>query len=285
MTSYSNLIKVDELRQGLSEPSWRVVDCRFDLMQPAKGGDEYRQGHIPGAQYANLDQDLAGRVTESTGRHPLPSAHAFAMTLAAWGIGNDSQVVVYDQAGGAIAARLWWMLRWVGHQQVAVLDGGYSAWQQAGYPVSDNDVIVTRAEFRARPGPARVMSTAELQASLASGRVGAIVDARDSIRYAGHREPIDPVAGHIPGAVNKPFSESLNDDGSWKSRDELKKGWSRVLGDVWDGSWVTMCGSGVTACHLVLSARLAGYPEPRLYAGSWSEWIRDPDRPVVTDEA
>ena len=285
MTSYNYLISVDELRQQLSEPHWRVMDCRFDLMQPSKGREEYGHGHIPGAQHANLDQDLAGPVTAATGRHPLPAADAFALTLSAWGIGNDSQVIVYDHSSGAIAARLWWMLRWLGHEHVAVLDGGYGAWQKAGNPVSHRDETFDRAQFRPLPDAGLVISTDELQASLESGGGLPIVDARARLRYAGGNEPIDPVAGHIPGAVNHPFSESVAEDGTWKSRDELKAGWAGVFGDDRGGSWVSMCGSGVTACHLALSARLAGYPEPRLYVGSWSEWIRDPDRPVATDAA
>lgn len=283
MTSYNYLISVDELRQQWSEPHWRVMDCRFDLMQPAKGREEYEQGHVPGAQHANLDQDLAGPVTAATGRHPLPAADAFALTLSAWGIGNDSQVIVYDHSSGAIAARLWWMLRWLGHEHVAVLDGGYGAWQKAGYPVSHRDETFVRAQFRPLPDAGLIISTDELLASLESGGAPPIVDARARLRYAGASESIDPVAGHIPGAVNHPFSESVAADGTWKNRDELKAGWAGVFGDNRGGSWVSMCGSGVTACHLALSARLAGYPEPRLYVGSWSEWILDPDRPVATD--
>ena len=285
MTSYNYLISVDELRQQLSEPHWRVVDCRFDLMQPEKGFEEYRQGHIPGAQYANLDQDLAAPVTAATGRHPLPAVDEFALTLSAWGIGNDSQVVAYDHSSGAIAARLWWMLRWLGHEHVAVLDGGYGAWQKAGFPVSHRDETVVRAQFQPLPDAGLIISTDELLASLESGGGPPIVDARASLRYAGNSEPIDPVAGHIPGAVNHPCSESIAADGTWKSRDELKAGWAGVFGDTRGGSWVSMCGSGVTACHLALSAGLAGYPEPRVYVGSWSEWILDPDRPVATDPA
>lgn len=285
MTSYNYLIRVDELRQQLNEPHWRVVDCRFDLMQPAKGCEEYRQDHIPGAQYANLDQDLAGPVTASTGRHPLPAADAFALTLSAWGIGEDSQVIVYDHASGAIAARLWWMLRWLGHEHVAVLDGGYAAWQKGGYPVSHRDETIVRARFQPLPDAGLIISTDELLASLKAGGGPPIVDARASLRYAGSSEALDPVAGHIPGAVNHPFSESVAADGTWKSRDELQAGWAGVFGDARGGAWVSMCGSGVSACHLALSARLAGYPEPRLYVGSWSEWILDPDRPIATDAA
>ena len=283
MTSYQYLIGIDELRPQLGQANCRVVDCRFDLMQPAKGQDEYGQSHIPGAQYANLDEDLAGSVSDATGRHPLPSTEAFANTLGAWGIDNMSQVIVYDHASGAIAARLWWMLRWVGHQQVAVLNGGYAAWQEAGYEVSDGDESVTAVQFRPEPDCGLVITTDELRNLVAVGHAPPIVDARDSSRFAGRSEPIDSVAGHVPGAVNHPFSESVNASGRWKSGDELRNGWTQVLGADTDRHWVSMCGSGVTACHLALSAGLAGYAQPRLYVGSWSEWIRDPERPVATD--
>ncbi len=283
MTSFKYLIGADELRPQLDQPTWRVLDCRFDLMQPAKGREEYGQGHIPGALYANLDQDLAGPVRDSTGRHPLPLTDAFASTLGAWGIDNESQVVVYDHASGAIAARLWWMLKWVGHDRVAVLNGGYAAWQETGYAVSDSAELVTAVKFRPVPDSKLVVSTDELQDSINAGDAPLIVDARDSGRFAGRNEPIDSVAGHIPGAVNHPFSESINAKGEWKSRDELRDGWAQYLEQESDRSWVSMCGSGVTACHLALSAGLAGYPQPRLYVGSWSEWIRDPERPVATD--
>ncbi|MFQ5981876.1 MAG: sulfurtransferase [Woeseiaceae bacterium] len=279
MAHYRCLIDVDDLRSQLEEPGWRVVDCRFNLMRPQEGLREYRGGHIPGAQYANLDKDLAAPIGESSGRHPLPSADTFAKTLGDWGIDNGSQVVVYDQASGAIAARLWWMLRWVGHERVALVDGGYAAWQAAGYPVSDKREAVRRAQFEPAPDSGMVISTEELEALIDSGRAPPLVDAREGARFAGTREPIDSVAGHIPGAVNYPFAESLNPDGSFKRRDELKAGWSRVLGD--QQAWISMCGSGVTACHLAFSARLAGFPAPRLYAGSWSEWIRDPARAVA----
>ncbi len=282
MTNFKYLIGVDELGPQLGQPTWRVLDCRFDLMQPAKGRAEYGQGHIPGAQYADLDGDLAGPVSKSTGRHPLPSTKAFAQTLGEWGIENESQVVVYDHGSGAIAARLWWMLKWVGHEQVAVLNGGYSAWQEAGYPVSDNAEFADRVKFRAVVDSDLVVTTDELVQSMIADNAPLIVDARDRARFAGSSEPIDTVAGHIPGAVNHPFSESIDALGGWKSRDQLRDGWAPILGRDTDQPWVSMCGSGVTACHLALSAGVAGLPQPRLYVGSWSEWIRDPDRPVAT---
>ena len=281
MTSHQYLIDVDELKHQRGQANWRVVDCRFDLMQPAKGRDEYRQGHIPGAQYADLDQDLAGPVNDSTGRHPLPSPDIFAITLGAWGIGNASQVIVYDHANGAIAARLWWMLKWLGHEQVAVLNGGYAAWREAGYELSDSHESVSAVEFQPMPDADCVVSTDELQDSIAAGNAPLIVDARDAARFAGRSEPIDRVAGHIPGAVNHPFSESINATGGWKNPHELREAWSAILGERAEQRWVSMCGSGVTACHLALSAGLAGYSQPRLYVGSWSEWIQDADRPIA----
>ncbi len=275
------LIRVDELQGHLDEPAWRVVDCRFDLMAPASGQAEYAQGHIPGAQYANLDEDLAGPLSTSTGRHPLPSTTDFAHTLGEWGIDNESQVVVYDHCSGAIAARLWWMLKWLGHEQVAVLNGGYAAWQEAGYAVSASDESVASVKFEPDSVCDVVITTDELVQALKADNAPLIVDARDGARFAGRSEPIDAVAGHIPGAVNHPFSESMEANGRWKSPDQLRDRWALILGGDADQSWVSMCGSGVTACHLALSAGVAGLPQPRLYIGSWSEWIRNPDRPVA----
>ena len=283
MTDFKYLIDVDELRPKLAQPAWRVVDCRFDLMQPAKGYEDYGRGHILGACYANLDNDLAGPINDSTGRHPLPPVTKFADTLGAWGIDNSSQVVVYDAGSGAIAARLWWMLKWVGHEQVAVLNGGFAAWQDAGFEVSDSVESIAASSFRTAANPDLIISTAGLEEAMLAGNAPPVVDARDSARFAGKIEPIDSVAGHVPGALNHPFSESIDAKGTWKNQQELRNGWSGVLGADTDLSWICMCGSGVTACHLALSAGLAGYCPPRLYVGSWSEWIQDPGRPVATD--
>jgi thiosulfate/3-mercaptopyruvate sulfurtransferase len=282
MTNFRFLITIDDLQTHLDEPGWRIMDCRHDLMQPAKGFEEYGQSHIPGAQYANLDKDLAGPVTDSTGRHPLPSPEDFADTLGSWGIDNDTQIVAYDHASGAVAARLWWMMNWIGHERVAVLDGGFNAWQSAGLPLSNGNEPVMPLEYHPYPEPGMIMSTAELQSLIGSNDAPLLVDARDAVRFAGEREPIDAVAGHIPGAINHPFSAAFDENGHWQSAEELGKSWSDILGDRETASWVSMCGSGVTACHLALSAGLAGYPRPRLYVGSWSEWIRDPSRPIAT---
>ncbi|MGH8167096.1 MAG: sulfurtransferase [Woeseiaceae bacterium] len=295
------LIGIHELHQHLQDRGWRVVDCRFELSQPDKGFSDYLAGHIPGAVYAHLDRDLAAtpaRSGEGSGRHPLPSADVFARTLGRWGITPATRVVVYDQGGGAIAARLWWMLRWMGHRSVRLLDGGFPAWQRAGLPLSTEVPPVAAGTYEGVADDGMTVSTGEVLQALRSGTPLTLVDARDAARFEGKTEPIDPVAGHIPGARNFPFSTSLNADGSWRSGEDLKKAWSGTVEaakggrsgeesrpDPTEGAWAVMCGSGVTACHLALSAGLAGLPAPRLYVGSWSEWIRDRSRPVATGPA
>lgn len=273
------LVTPHELRQHLDDPAWRIVDCRFELTDPEKGHADYLAGHIPGAVYAHLDRDLAAPVTPATGRHPLPEPAELGATLGRFGITPSTTVVAYDQAGGGIAARLWWLLGWVGHRDARLLDGGFAAWQREGLPVTRDIPDIRPTRYEVRPDPGRVVRTDELGPRLAQGAL--LVDARESERFAGEREPIDSVAGHVPGAVNFPFRDSLNPDGTWKRPEELRRAWEPVLGGGRDRDWMTMCGSGVTACHLAVSAALAGYAPPRLYAGSFSEWIRDPARRVA----
>lgn len=279
MKTYRHLIEVEELKDMLDAS--RVIDCRFDLLDPEKGRAEYLAGHIPGAVHADLDRDLAGPVTDSSGRHPLPDPDTFKATLEGLGIDADTQVVVYDHAGGAVAARLWWMLRWVGHSRVAVLNGGFRAWVAAGLALETDVPRYAAAELAVSPDDSLVAESAEIAAALDAARDPRLVDARDRQRFAGEQEPIDTVAGHIPGALNFPFSDNLDDAGTWKSPRELEQLWTAVLGSDSAGAFTVMCGSGVTACHLVLSAEIAGLSTPRVYIGSWSEWIRDPERPVA----
>jgi thiosulfate/3-mercaptopyruvate sulfurtransferase len=276
------LITPRDLGEHLEDPEWCIVDCRFDLMHPEQGRADYLAGHIPGAVYAHLDRDLAAPVTPSSGRHPLPAAEAFAATLGRWRVGPESTVVAYDQAGGAFAARLWWLLLWVGHRRARVLDGGYAAWQREGLPTATEVPPAGTGRYPVRPDEGMVVRTDELPARLAQGEL--LVDAREPDRFAGRREPIDAVAGHVPGAVNFPLGRSLREDGRWRSPEELARAWEPLLGPAPGRSWMTMCGSGVTACHLALSATRAGFRAPALYAGSFSEWIRDPARPVATGE-
>ncbi len=280
MADFSPLIAVPELHSRVNEPDLRVIDCRFDLMNPQAGRLAWLDGHIPGAVYADLDQDLAGPVSAHTGRHPLPGADVACDTFGRLGIDNDTAVVVYDSNNGGIAARAWWLLRWLGHERVALLDGGFAAWGEAGYALESGMHDVERCKFNGAPNNDLVITTAEI---LAKGDAIAelnLVDARDAARFSGELEPIDPVAGHIPGARNLPFGEALHENGRWRTRQEINDLWRSRLGEQPEGGYGVMCGSGVTACHLVLAARLAGHPEPRLYAGSWSEWIRDSGRPV-----
>ena len=258
----------------------RVVDCRFSLQDPGAGQQQYLAGHIPQAVYADLDKDLAAAVARGTGRHPLPAPEAFAATLERLGIGRDTQVVAYDQDSGALAARLWWMLRWVGHTNAVLLDGGLARWNLLGLPLEDGPQSVAKTTYAPDVRPELVLQTDEIVAALPHVNALKLVDAREAQRFDGVLEPIDPVAGHIPGAINVPFAASLNDDATWKSEDALLGMWRDELGDGLGAPWSVMCGSGVTACHLVVSALLAGLREPRVYIGSWSEWIQDPARPV-----
>lgn len=285
MKTYRHLIDVADLRRELDAADCRVIDCRFDLMHPEQGRAEYLAGHVPGAVYADLDRDLAGPVTDHSGRHPLPDPAVFKATLERFGIADDTQVVVYDHAGGAVAARLWWLLRWIGHTRVAILDGGFKAWSAAGERLETDVPRYSATELPITPDPGLVATSDEIAASLDEGRDPMLVDARDRARFAGEREPIDTVAGHIPGALNFPFSENLDGDGRWKAPGELRRMWAALLASESPPPFVVMCGSGVTACHLVLSAEVAGFRAPRVYVGSWSEWIRDPARPVAGGDA
>lgn len=259
----------------------RIVDCRFDLMAPDAGRAAWLDAHIPAAVYADLDRDLSAPVTAASGRHPLPSMQGAAEAFSRLGIDARTRVVVYDDAGGAIAARAWWLLRWLGHEQVTVLDGGLQAWRARGLPLESGLQHVERRAFHAAPDPQRTVGTAEIAESLGADTSLVLIDARDAARYRGEIEPIDARAGHIPGAANLPYADCLAGDGTWLGERALRERFLPLLGDAPGAPWATMCGSGVTACHLAISALLAGYTEPRLYAGSWSEWIRDPGRPIA----
>jgi thiosulfate/3-mercaptopyruvate sulfurtransferase len=277
---FKTLIDVGSLQDLLGKPRLAVVDCRFDLMNPEAGRQAYLTAHIPGARYADLNRDLSAPIGPHTGRHPLPSPEAFAAWLGAIGIGNDTQVVVYDDANGSIAARLWWMLRWLGHGAVAVLDGGFKAWTAHGGALESGETASRVERFTPRIDADAVLSTAGLEHALRDPKT-VLVDARAQERYAGTVEPIDPVAGHIPGAVNHPFSANLSPDGRFLAAAELERRWQERLPDQDLRNLVAMCGSGVTACHNLLSLEVAGLAGGKLYAGSWSEWIRDPRRPIA----
>jgi thiosulfate/3-mercaptopyruvate sulfurtransferase len=282
--SYTTLIEPAELAQHLADPHWAIVDCRFDLARPEAGREQYRAGHIPGARYAHLNEDLSGPITPRTGRHPLPSPAEFARRLGAWGIDASKQVVAYDDAGGAIAARLWWMLHWVSHDAVAVLNGGLSAWRAAGLPLETAEPRVTPVTFVPRARNEQAMPVEALIRGLADRSV-LLVDARSADRFAGQNETIDPVAGHVPGARNHPFMSNLDSARRFLPAQLLRERWEQTLAGSSADKVVAMCGSGVTACHDLLALQLAGLQGARLYPGSWSEWIRDSSRPIATGSA
>lgn len=274
------LISVETLCSILADDDVRVVDCRFTLNEPDDGLQKYQESHIPGAVFADLDKDLAAPVQRHTGRHPLPNPEQFARRLGELGISRQTRVVAYDQASGALAARFWWMLRWLGHDDVSLLDGGWARWAEFEMPVESGQVEYETDVYHAEPNMALVLTSDEIVAAGAKAEHLHLVDARDRNRFDGIEEPIDPVAGHIPGTLNVPFSESLNENGTWKGAEDLRALWKEILGANFGSPWSVMCGSGVTACHLVASGLRAGLPEPRVYIGSWSEWITDPARAI-----
>jgi thiosulfate/3-mercaptopyruvate sulfurtransferase len=283
--TFTTLISAANLRDLVGKPEIAIVDCRFDLMNPDAGRSAYLEGHIPGARYADLNRDLSAPISATSGRHPLPSPDQFLAALAHLGVGRATQVVAYDDSAGAFAARLWWMLRWVGHPAAAVLDGGIKAWvSEGGRLQSGQEKPLPAAEvsrhLSGQADAAAVIGTAELEQRLSDPEF-LLIDARAGERFAGTVEPIDAVAGHIKGAVNHPFSANLGADGRFLPAPVLRQVWEKRLAGRSPTQVAAMCGSGVTACHNLLSLEVAGLRGAKLYAGSWSEWIRDPHRPIA----
>jgi thiosulfate/3-mercaptopyruvate sulfurtransferase len=283
-STFTTLTEPAALAAHLQDPSWVIVDCRHDLVNLNAGRDAYAAGHIPGAVFADVETELSGVKRgpdgQFRGRHPLPEKDAFIELLRSWGVNEDTQVVAYDAHGGMFAARLWWMLRWVGHPAVAVLDGGLPAWQAAGNPVTNEaSPARTRGSVGAR---AALVTTVDVEAVLHNLEHGGrtVVDARAPDRFRGENETIDPVGGHIPGARNRFFKDNLQADGRFKTPDQLKAELGVAVGD--PNAAIMQCGSGVTACHNLLALEVAGLPGAALYPGSWSEWSADPKRAIAT---
>lgn len=280
--SFNTLISAASLRAQRDRGAlWVVLDASFDLTDPAAGERAYQEAHLPGAVYVHLDRDLCGLKTGRNGRHPLPDRAAFAATLGRLGITPATQVVVYDRQGAMFAARVWWMLRWLGHAPVAVLDGGWPAWQAAGGAVDSG--VVTAPQQPAYPladAPALQVRTIDADALLRQLDSVTLIDARAPERYRGEVEPLDAQAGHIPGARNRPFKDNLSADGCFKPAEVLRAELLALTGGRSGTEVVHQCGSGVTACHNLLAAAVAGLEDATLYAGSWSEWSADPSRPV-----
>lgn len=281
--TFSTLVSCEELAAHLDEPEWRIFDCRHRLADTGYGEQAYAKGHLPGAFFLHMDRDLSGPMTGRNGRHPLPDPQLLARKLAAAGVGRETQVVVYDDDGGMYAARLWWLLRWLGHDRVALLDGGINRWIAQGrrlsterpesapsvFEIEKRDWVATADEVMAR------LDESELKGEFC------LVDARAPDRFRGENETMDPVGGHIPGARNRFFRDNLDADGCFRPAAELRQEFLGILAGVEPSRAVMQCGSGVTACHNLLAMEIAGLCGARLYAGSWSEWCADPARPVA----
>ncbi len=278
---FTTLITCDDLEAHLHDPNWVIIDCRFSLADTDAGRRAYAEAHIPGALYAHLDEDLSGEVVPGlTGRHPLPEIGLIAERFGSWGIGDGLQVVAYDDMSGAIAARLWWMLHWLGHDTVAVLEGGWPAWIEYDRPVSTLVPEPQPQVFHPQPH-SDMLVHADLVDRIRSDETFKLIDSRAPERYRGEMEPIDPVAGHIPGAVNRPHTANVRDNGEWLSPEELHRQFEVLLDGVKSEHAVFYCGSGVTACRNILALHYAGMRDAKLYGGSWSEWITDPEREVA----
>jgi len=279
--SFTTTITVAELAKHLDDPDWVIVDSRFKLANPDQGRMDYESAHIPGAVYAHLDEDLSGPIIKgATGRHPLPSVGKVSQVFSRFGIDSGVQAVAYDDLGGALAAgRVWWLLRWLGHEPVALLDGGWQMWLKSGLPVRGGNDTRNPRIYIPHPRNDLIVSSADVEA-MRNDPQYRVLDARSADRFRGENETIDPVSGHIPGAISAPYARNLNLDGTFQSSEKLAARYKRLLGGVPFDHVVCYCGSGVTATHDILAMMKAGMGEARLYTGSYSEWITDTHRPV-----
>lgn len=280
--SLAQLISPAQLLTRQAQPNLVILDCRFALDDPAYGLRSYNQGHIAGAHFADLERDLSAPVIKGqTGRHPLPEPAKLIAQLRAWGINNDSDIVLYDDGPGAFAARAWWLLAWLGKRdRVWLLDGGLNAWREAGLPLSESTAAPSVGNFNGQADAQALLTAGQLQQRLHEPQL-CLLDARALPRFRGEVEPLDPVAGHIPGARCAVFTDNLDANGRFLAPAQLQQRFAALLGQRPASSLVAYCGSGVTACHNLFALCLAGYPLAALYAGSWSEWITDPRRPVA----
>lgn len=277
----SPLITAQALHDLIAQnPNVMIFDCRHDLVDHSLGERVYSESHLPGAIFVSVDKQLSAPKTGINGRHPLPSAETFAHTLAALGVNDDTTLIAYDNTGGQYAARLWWMARWVGHENIRVLNGGLNAWVQAGFSLtSDKPTVRVSGQFRLKPSAMQSISMQEMRAKLTEpDRL--IVDARPFDRFQGQNETLDPKAGHIPGSISRPTPSNMNADGTFKDPAVLRSEFTAILGQSSADQLVATCGSGIAACHLLLSMQIAGLPGASLYAGSWSEWSAQPDAPI-----
>ncbi len=278
---YNTIISAEELHAIINDDNVRVFDCRFSLKDPQGGKNNYLAGHLPRAQFADMDTQLSSAMTATSGRHPLPDPEVFINQLNAWGVSNDTQVVAYDDISGAFAARLWWMMRWVGHNNVAVLNGGMQKWTEQGFSLNQENVQFPSTDFTGQANEDWLMDIDTVQANLENNAI-TLIDARAADRFTGKDQKTDPVPGHVPGANNLPFGGNLTKDGMMQSPEVIKERFASVIQDRSLDDVVNMCGSGVTACHNMLAQAVAGMPPTKVFIGSWSQWIKDSSRPVQT---
>lgn len=279
---FTTLVSCEQLAQHLDDPHWIIFDCRFTLTDPGAGRRTYSVSHIPGARYADLNEDLSGAITATSGRHPLPEPAVLAEKLGRWGVDAQRQVVVYDDSFGSMAVRMWWLLRWLGHDAVALLDGGLPIWKREGRPLTAELPQITPVEFHARPDDSMWVDAGRVEHARQQGEL--LVDARGEERFIGLVEPLDKVAGHIPGSLNRPFEDNLDMGGTFLGAEELRESFAELLHGAPPDKSLHLCGSGITACHNLLAMEIAGLPGGKLYPGSWSEWITDPSHPVTTGD-
>ncbi len=277
---YSTFIRPEELNTHVDDPTWAILDCRFDLQDKSAGELAYQEAHIPGAIYVHLERDLSAPLSGTNGRHPLPSTAELTARFSRWGIDAHTQVVAYDSRGGGFAARIWWTLRYLGHDAVAILEGGFPAWEGGGFPTHSGVEERNPAQFVANLRPDMRINAAELQVNL-EDYAHRLLDSRAPERYRGEEEHLDPVAGHIPGALNRFWGANLDENDQLLPQDTLREGFTTLIGDRAPSEFVVYCGSGVTGCFNLLVMEHLGLTGARLFPGSWSEWCADPNRPVA----
>ena len=278
--SYKTIISAENLIESLPDENTLVFDCRCDIKDTTYGIQAYTEGHIPGSIYVNVDTDLASEKTPSSGRHPLPDADALSEKLSQWGLSSEKQAVIYDDASGAFAGRMWWILKWLGHKKVAVLDGGLGSYMSTGGKLTTDETIFEKNIFTPNIQSEMVVEITDVEeAQYKMNKL--IIDARSKERYLGIKDLVDPIAGHVPGAISHPLSLNLNKDGKFRSPEDLKLAFDKIIADTTSENVISMCGSGITACHNILAMEIAGIKGIKLYVGSWSEWITDKSRPIA----
>ena len=279
--SYKTIISESNLRENINNKDFIIFDSRCDIKDKGYGIDSYTEGHIENSIFVGVDTDLASEKQAGTGRHPLPQVEVFCEKLSHWGMNNNKQVVVYDDAGGAFAGRLWWMMKWLGHDNVAVLDGGLNSWVKNGNKLVTSPTLFEKSYFEPNLKSAMVASLSDVE-NAQYGMNTILLDARSKERYEGISDPVDPIAGHVPGAISHPLGTNLDRTGKFKTKEELKHNFDKISSELKDKDIISMCGSGITACHNILALEISGIKNVKLYVGSWSEWITDPSRSVVT---